>query len=68
MLVSEYAYYLKQGGFLCTCTDVEDLGKYMENCIAENGNFDSVPIESITDPFVLSALRLMDRTADAERH
>lgn len=40
MLVSEYAYYLRPAtGVLCTCTDVPDLGEYMRECVARNGNF-----------------------------
>lgn len=40
MLVSEYAYYLRpETGVLCTCTDVGELGEYMRECVARNGNF-----------------------------
>ena len=43
MLVSEYAYYLRpETGVLCTCTDVPDLGEYMRECVARNGNFSLV--------------------------
>ena len=67
MLVSEYAYYLRDNGYLMTCTDVEDLAKYMHQCIAENGLFREVAEEN-ADGLVKSALAQMDGTADAQRH
>lgn len=30
LLCSEYDYYLKDNGYLLTCTDVENLSKFMD--------------------------------------
>ncbi|CAL6016956.1 TRNA_methyltransferase subunit [Hexamita inflata] len=67
MLVSEYAYYLEEGGHFLTCTDVEDLASFMHECIKLNGNFEEVEEANYTD-LVKCALGQMDGTADAARH
>ena len=64
----EYAFYLRSGAFLLTCTDVEPLSLFMHEQIARSGRFQHIPADECKSPLVLTALQHMDFTADAERH
>ncbi|KAE8302970.1 putative tRNA methyltransferase subunit [Giardia duodenalis] len=73
-LLSEYAYYLKSGGFLFVCSDLQDLYLYMCSTIAGHPFFCELQHEEGADDndgdtrVVKTILKLMDKTADAERH
>lgn len=81
-LLSEYAYYLAPGGYLLICSDLQDLYQYMCNTIAahpffrenqlkvnENNNDNNNDSVGDSDNQIIETiLRLMDKTADAERH
>ncbi|KAH3757416.1 trna guanine-n-methyltransferase [Pelomyxa schiedti] len=49
MLLSEYAYILREGGMLYTNTDVEDLHKWMVQCLDEHPMFERIPPEQLAD-------------------
>lgn len=66
-LVTEYAYYLKDGGYLFICTDVQDLFTYMSGILDQHPLFDAVD-QGELDQLSQDIINLMSRTADADRH
>lgn len=68
LVAVEYAYYLRPGGYLLTCTDVESLAEYMAAQIEDSGCFARLDGTTVDDELVHNSLRCMDETADAIRH
>ncbi|TNJ28432.1 putative tRNA methyltransferase subunit [Giardia muris] len=66
-LATEYAYYLKEGGYLFICTDVHDLFVYMTEVLNKHPLFEKVEHADL-DPLSRDILDLMLKTADADRH
>ena len=49
MLLSEYMYYLKEGGILYTITDVEDLANWHRSQLEEHPGFELLSEEELMD-------------------
>eukprot|EP01105_Mastigella_eilhardi_P019991 TRINITY_DN4733_c0_g1_i1.p1 TRINITY_DN4733_c0_g1~~TRINITY_DN4733_c0_g1_i1.p1 ORF type:complete len:239 (-),score=89.58 TRINITY_DN4733_c0_g1_i1:484-1200(-) len=48
-LLAEYAYFLRPGGLLYTCTDVEELHQWMVKCLEEHPLFRRVSEEKLAE-------------------
>ena len=56
MLLSEYMYYLKEGGILYTITDVEDLANWHRSQLEEHPGFELLSEEELKDDPVVDAV------------
>lgn len=56
MLLSEYMYYLKEGGVLYTITDVEDLANWHRSQLEEHPGFELLSEEELKDDPVVDAV------------
>ena len=56
VLLSEYMYYLKEGGILYTITDVEDLANWHRSQLEEHPGFELLSEEELKDDPVVDAV------------
>jgi len=64
-LLAEYAYVVKPGGLIYSCTDVKDLHEWMHQCFLLHPLFEELPKEEVEkDPV---ALLVRDRTDEATK-